>query len=91
MAAPRAGISRDGTLRQIGRGEQRALSDPAALKLMHDNAQRQHKLLACSLLGGPLLIGAVLLWTLAPQHGLWPPLCAGIAGLLSFALGWPRR
>jgi len=77
-------------LRQIGRGEQRALSDPAALKLIHDNAQRQHKLLACGLLGASLLIGAALLWTLAPQHGIWPPLCAGIAGLLAFAIGWPR-
>ncbi|HZX71397.1 MAG TPA: ubiquinone biosynthesis regulatory protein kinase UbiB, partial [Rhodanobacter sp.] len=48
-------------LRQIGRGEQRALSDPAALKLIHDNAQRQHKLLACGLLGASLLIGAALL------------------------------
>ncbi|NMW25228.1 2-polyprenylphenol 6-hydroxylase, partial [Rhodanobacter denitrificans] len=34
-------------LRQIGRGEQRALSDPVALKLLHENAQRQHELLAC--------------------------------------------
>ncbi|HZY33162.1 MAG TPA: AarF/UbiB family protein, partial [Rhodanobacter sp.] len=77
-------------LRQIGRGERRTLSDPAALKLLHENAQRQHKLIACSLLGGPLLIGAALLWTSVPQHGIWPPLCAGIAGLLAFAIGWPR-
>ena len=77
-------------LRQVGRGEQRALSDPAALKLLHDNAQRQHRLLACGLLGVALLIGAALLWTLAPQQGVWLPLCAGAAGLLAFALGWPR-
>ncbi|HXS04228.1 MAG TPA: ubiquinone biosynthesis regulatory protein kinase UbiB, partial [Rhodanobacter sp.] len=77
-------------LRQAGRGEQRALSDPLALKLQLENARRQHKLLACGLLGSSLLIGAVLLGTLAPQHGIWPPVCSGVAGLLAFAIGWPR-
>nr|WP_108472046.1 ubiquinone biosynthesis regulatory protein kinase UbiB [Rhodanobacter thiooxydans] len=77
-------------LRQIGRGERRELADPLALELQRDNARRQHKLLACGLLGSTLLIGATLLWTLNPQHGPWPPLGAGIAGLLAFAIGWPR-
>jgi ubiquinone biosynthesis protein len=77
-------------LRKAGRGEQRTLVDPLALALLHDNARRQHKLLACSLLGGSLLIGAALLWTMATQHGHWPPLCVGVAGLLAFAIGWPR-
>ena len=36
------------------------------------------------------VVGSALLWTLAPQHGLWPPLGAGVAGLLAFAMGWPR-
>jgi len=77
-------------LRQIGRGEQRAVSDPQALKLLREQAQRQHKLLSCSLLGSSLLIGATLLWTLTPQHGIWPPLLVACAGLLAFATGWPR-
>ncbi|QRP64214.1 ubiquinone biosynthesis regulatory protein kinase UbiB [Rhodanobacter sp. FDAARGOS 1247] len=77
-------------LRQIGRGERRVLSDPLALKLSLDNARRQHKLIACSLLGSTLLIGATLLGTLSPHYGIWPPLGTGIAGLLAFAIGWPR-
>jgi ubiquinone biosynthesis protein len=77
-------------LRQIGRGERRMLSDPLALKLSLDNARRQHKLIACSLLGSTLLIGAILLGTLSPHYGIWPPLGIGIAGLLAFAIGWPR-
>jgi ubiquinone biosynthesis protein len=77
-------------LRQAGRGEQRQLADPATLKLALDNARRQHKVLACSLLGSALVIAAALLWTLAPGHGVWPPTIAGVAGLLAFAIGWPR-
>jgi ubiquinone biosynthesis protein len=77
-------------LRQVARGEQRELADPRGLKLAQDNARRQHRVLACSLLGSALLVAAALLWTLAPQHGIWPPLGAGIAGFLSFAIGWPR-
>jgi len=77
-------------LRQIARGEQRSVSDPVALKFAADSARRQHRLLACSLLGAALLIAATLLWTLSPQHGIWPPLVAGGSGLLSFAIGWPR-
>jgi ubiquinone biosynthesis protein len=77
-------------LRQIGRGEQRSLSDPAALQLLRDNARRQHKLLAGSLLGSTLLIGAILLGTLAPQHGIWPPAIIALAGAFAFAITWPR-
>jgi ubiquinone biosynthesis protein len=77
-------------LRQVARGEQRGMSDPQMLTLLRENAQRQHRLLACGLLGAALLIGSALLGTLAPQHGIWPPLCAGITGLLAFVLGWPR-
>ncbi|MGB3463320.1 MAG: ubiquinone biosynthesis regulatory protein kinase UbiB [Rhodanobacter lindaniclasticus] len=77
-------------LREIGRGERRELADPVTLKLALDNARRQHKVLACSLLGSTLMIAAALLWTLAPGHGAWPPAITGVAGLLSFAIGWPR-
>ncbi len=77
-------------LRHIGRGEPRALADPFALKLAVESARRQHKVLACGLLGSALLIAAALLWTLAPQHLIWPSLVTAVAGLLSFAIGWPR-
>ncbi|MGY3041112.1 ubiquinone biosynthesis protein [Rhodanobacter sp. TND4EL1] len=78
-------------LRQVGRGERRQLADPLALKLTLENAHRQHRVLASSLLGSTLLIGAILMGTLSPQHGIWPPLCAGAAGLLTLLIGWPRR
>jgi len=77
-------------LRQIGRGEQRTLGDPQALQMQREDARRQHKLLACSLLGSSLLIGAALLWALTPLHGIWPPLLAAGTGMLAFAIGWPR-
>jgi len=77
-------------LRQIGRGEQRTVPDPQWLKLQHDSARQQQRLIACSLLGSSLMISAALMWTLAPQHGPLPPLCESIAGLLAFAVGWPR-
>ena len=78
-------------LRQIGRGEQQFKSDPLALALRHDEARRGHLLLACTLLGGSLLVSATLLWTLAPQRGPWLPAMAALAGLLAFVGGWPRR
>ena len=77
-------------LRQIGRGAQRTVTDPHWLKLQHDSARQQQRLIACSLLGSSLMISAALMWTLAPQHGPLPPLCESIAGLLAFAVGWPR-
>ncbi|MDE2248073.1 MAG: ubiquinone biosynthesis regulatory protein kinase UbiB [Xanthomonadaceae bacterium] len=78
-------------LRQLGRGERRALGDPQALQMQREDARRLHQLLACSLLGSSLLVAAALLWTLAPQHGAWPPLGMAIAAALAFAIGWPRR
>jgi ubiquinone biosynthesis protein len=77
-------------LRQIGRGEQRHLSDPATFRLVRENARRQHRLLACGLLGSSLLIGAALLWTMSAPHAVWPALAAGVAALLAFVVGWPR-
>ncbi|TAL82341.1 MAG: ubiquinone biosynthesis regulatory protein kinase UbiB [Rhodanobacter sp.] len=77
-------------LRQVARGEQRERSDPKLLGLMHDEARRQQRLLASGLLGGALLIGAALLTSLAPEYGFWPAALVAAAGLLSFAIGWPR-
>jgi len=77
-------------LRQLGRGEQRSVPDPLWLKLQQDSARQQQRLIACSLLGSSLMISAALLWTLAPQHGALPPILESIAGLLAFAVGWPR-
>ena len=77
-------------LRQLGRGEQRSVPDPQWLKLQQDSARQQQRLIACSLLGSSLMISAALLWTLAPQHGALPPILESIAGLLAFAVGWPR-
>ncbi|MBB5359898.1 ubiquinone biosynthesis protein [Rhodanobacter sp. ANJX3] len=77
-------------LRQLGRGEQRSVPDPQWLKLQQDSARQQQRLIACSLLGSSLMISAALLWTLAPQHGSLPPMLESIAGLIAFAVGWPR-
>ncbi len=78
-------------LRQLARGEQRALSDPQALAQQREDARRQRQLLAGSLLGSTLLLVATLLWTLAPPQRGWPSLLIAGAGLLAFGLGWPRR
>jgi ubiquinone biosynthesis protein len=77
-------------VRQFGRGEQRSVPDPQWLKLQQDSARQQQRLIACSLLGSSLMISAALLWTLAPQHGSLPPMLESIAGLIAFAVGWPR-
>lgn len=77
-------------LRQIGRGEQRVVADPLVLKLQHDGARRQLRLISSALLGSTLLLSATLLWTLAPENGALPPIVAAVAGVLLFAVGWPR-
>ncbi|WP_430392124.1 ubiquinone biosynthesis regulatory protein kinase UbiB [Dyella sp. 20L07] len=78
-------------LRQVARGEQRSVSDPRALEQQHEDAQRSRRSLAFGLLGGSLLIGSAVLWTQVSTQGTWPAALIAVAGLLSFALGWPRR
>ncbi|MGP1666443.1 MAG: ubiquinone biosynthesis regulatory protein kinase UbiB, partial [Rhodanobacter sp.] len=77
-------------LRQAGRGEQRLLTDVDALSHQARLAGRVMRMLGGGLLGATLILSATLLWSLAPQHGLWPPLTLAGAGLLAFLLGWSR-
>ncbi len=77
-------------LRQAGRGEQRLLSDADALGHQARLTGQILRMLGGGLLGATLILSATLLWSLAPQHGAWPPLLLGTAGLLCFALGWSR-
>ncbi|WP_049620760.1 ubiquinone biosynthesis regulatory protein kinase UbiB [Frateuria defendens] len=78
-------------LRQAAQGTRREIADPLQLALVAEAGLRLRRQLASGLLGGSLLLGAALLWTLAPQHGAWPPLAAATGGVLAFALAWPRR
>ena len=78
-------------LRQVAVGEQRMLADAEALSHQRNLARRVLGMIGGSVLGATLIMSATLLWTLAPQHGIWPPLCVGAGGLLAFAVGWLRR
>jgi len=78
-------------LRQVARGEQRALADPAELAQRREASRRQQRSIGASVLGGALLVCATLLWTQAPQHGVWPAIVAAAAGVVAFAAGWPKR
>ncbi len=78
-------------LTQVASGEKQALSDPRQLQLTADNALDQQRTVLMSLLGASLLLISVLLWTLAPRLSGWAPLGVGVAGVLAFALGWPRQ
>ncbi|MDQ0009005.1 ubiquinone biosynthesis protein [Luteibacter jiangsuensis] len=77
-------------LRQVASGQRQQVADPLALAMVRDDARRMRRLVACSLLGAALLVFAALVGTLAPR-GMWPAVVAGLAGLASFAAGWPRR
>ncbi|MEO6801356.1 MAG: ubiquinone biosynthesis regulatory protein kinase UbiB [Rhodanobacter sp.] len=77
-------------LRQAGRGEQRLLTDVDALGHQAKLTSRVLRMLGGGLLGAALIISAVLLWSLAPQHGIWPPVFLGVAGLLAFVFGGSR-
>lgn len=80
-------------LRHAARGEQHSVADPRQLALLADTALQQRRLIAGSLLGSALLIMAAMSWTLSPpgRGALWLSAALAIAGLLSFALSWPRR
>ena len=78
-------------LRKVAIGEQRLLADAEALGHQRNLARRVLGMIGGSVLGATLIMSATLLWTLAPEHGVWPPLCVGAGGLLAFALGWMRR
>lgn len=77
-------------LRQVARGEQRLLSDQDALRQQARLTGRVLRMVGGSLLGAALIISAALLWSLSPQHGIWPPLLLGTGGLLAFAFGRSR-
>jgi ubiquinone biosynthesis protein len=77
-------------LRQATRGERRLVADADSLSHQRRLVQRMLRALIAGLLGTALLVSAALTWALSPQHGIWTPLCFGLAGLLSFAIGWPR-
>jgi ubiquinone biosynthesis protein len=78
-------------MRQIAVGEQRMLTDFEALSQQRHLARRVLRMIACGFLGGTLILSATLMWTLSPQHGIWPPLCIGACGLLSFVYGLVRH
>ena len=50
----------------------------------------QRRILAAAF-GSALLIGAALIFALAPQHGVWPPIILTVAGVLSFLVAWPWK
>jgi ubiquinone biosynthesis protein len=77
-------------LRQAASGQHQQIADPLALASAREDARRMRRLVACGLLGAALLVSAALVGTLAP-HGTWPAAIAAVAGLASFAAGWPRR
>ena len=78
-------------LREVAKGERRAVSDPVELAQQRDEAQRTRRALSLGLLGASLLIGSAVLWTQASEHGIWHATVIGVAGLVAFAAGWPRR
>ena len=78
-------------LRQVAKGERQQLADPRELAQRHDEALRMRRSLAFGLLGASLLVASAVLWTQAAEQGVWHATAIGIAGLLSFAAGWPRR
>ncbi|MHA6205873.1 ubiquinone biosynthesis regulatory protein kinase UbiB [Dyella soli] len=77
-------------LRQVARGEQRSVGDPAELAAQREEAQRTRRSLAAALLGASLLVSCAVLWSQGTL-GAWPPALTGVAGLVAFAAGWPRR
>lgn len=77
-------------LRQVASGQQQQVADPLALAVAREDARRMRRLVACGLLGAALLVSAALVGTLAPR-GTWPAVVAALAGIVSFAAGWPRR
>jgi ubiquinone biosynthesis protein len=78
-------------LQRVALGEQRLLADADALSHQTRLVRRLLHMMGSGLLGAALLVSATLLWALAPQHGVWPPLGLGAAGLLAFAWGWSRH
>lgn len=76
-------------LQQAVTGEQRLQIHSRDLEQMRGDARATWRLLAGGLVGSTLGIVAVLLWTLAPEHGYWPPLLAATGSVLAFVLGWP--
>jgi ubiquinone biosynthesis protein len=88
--APRVPEMVRDALRQAGSGVHQQVADPLALALAREDARRMRRLLACAFLGATLLVCAALIGTLSAR-GMWPAIVAGVAGVIAFIAGWPRR
>ncbi len=71
-------------------GQTRVHFSSRDLTQLHVEARRIRHLLAGGLLGATLGIGAVLMWALAPQHGIGWPIGLAAAAIATFASAWPR-
>ncbi|WP_449426301.1 2-polyprenylphenol 6-hydroxylase [Rhodanobacter lindaniclasticus] len=88
--APRLPALVHDALQRVARGEQRLLADADAMSHQSRLVHRLLRMIAGCMLGATLLLCAVLLWALAPQHGPWLSLGLGIGGLIAFGFGWSR-
>ncbi|KGI79085.1 ubiquinone biosynthesis regulatory protein kinase UbiB [Oleiagrimonas soli] len=89
-AAPRMPDLARELLEQSVAGQTRVHFASEDLQRLHAEARRSRRLLAGGLVGATLVLGAALVWSLAPQHGPWIPGVAAGLGLLAFVASWPR-
>ncbi len=78
-------------LEEIAKGEGPLQLGERELQHLHVLQREVQRRILAAAFGGALLVGAALIFALAPQRGAWIPVIPAAIGVIAFLTAWPWR